>query len=327
MSAQSRASGAGKFVAFASIALASFGAAGRAQEAQKPDLASCYWQDALNGVFCDHSYAVRAGVAEHALEWSSQTFNTFRNIGSATRHDHYRPSWVDALGVFEVTPTPWLKLSVGGDFQSFRDEDDYFFTTKGGARNPGPGSKILRAADWGSRSAEANVKLYDSGAGDARYVVHVFADAGAVAGADDADAQARLGAGAETGARLALSSALALNARATLSYDHFSDLSANALYPSARALVSYDAGGFAIGPAYDGAALVSENGGVSGRRQTELAGGEALVQPFVTLKNAVLDGVILDAKAEHTVGPATFDTPGKASGETYAATVSFNFHY
>ena len=316
-----------RIIALTSIAMATFAAAARAQQTSALDLASCSWQDAINGVFCDHTFAVRSALAVRTLDWSSQTFHSGGNVGSITEHDSYRASWFDSLGAFDFTPYPWLKLSAEAEFDSLRNQDDYFFTTKGGVRNPGPGEKVLRADYWSNRSAEVRVKLYDSGPGDARYIVHVFAGADVVSGEDDVSAQSRLNAGAEAGARLAISPTLALNAEAALSFDHFSELSANALFPSARALLSYDSGGVAIGPTYDGATLTSESGGVAGRRQSELLGAEALIQPFLALNDTFLRGVILEAKAEHTIGPATFETTAGATGATYSATVLFSFHY
>lgn len=302
---------------------------GLAQQTPVPtdNLASCYWQDALNGVFCDHTYSVRAGAESRALDWSSETVSPFRGRGSTTRHDSYRVSWLDAIGQFALTPYPWLKVSLDADFENLRDEDGYFFTKTGIIKKPKPGDAVVRGAYWGERTAEVNAKLYDSGPGDARYFAHVFAEIGIVPGQNDVGTQSRIGAGAETGARWALSSALALNARTVLSVDHFAEFGATALFPSARALLSFDAAGVALGPAYDGAALAATNGGVEGRRDANLFGAEALLQPFKTFDNVMLSGVILDAKAEHTVGPATFATAADASGATYSAAISFNFHY
>jgi hypothetical protein len=313
--------------ALTSIALTMFVAEACGQQTPAPDLPSCYWQDALNGVFCDRALTIRGSLTTHTLDWSSQTFHSGGNIGSITEHDSYRASWLDSLGALDFAPYSWLKLSVDAGFESLRNEDDYFFTTKIGVRNPGPGEKVLHATDWSNGSAEANVMLFDSGPGDARFIFHVFAGAGLVPGEGDAGAQSRLNTGAEAGARLALSSVLALNAEAALSFDHFSGLSANALFPSARALLSYDSGGVAIGPVYDGAVLTSESGGIAGRRQSEQVGGEALIQPFLALNDAILRGVLVEAKAEHTVGPATFETAAGASGASYSAAVLFNFHF
>ena len=291
------------------------------------NLANCFWQDALNGAFCDRTYSVQVGAESRTLDWTSRTFSPFRGFGSTTRYDSYRHSWFDALGEFELTPYPWLKVSLDADFESLRSEDRYYFTKIGIVRKPNPGDAIFHSASWGQRTAEINAKLYDSGPGDARYFVHVFTDIGIVPGENDIGTRSRIGAGAETGARWALSSALALNARTILSVDHFSEFDTTAIYPSARALLSFDAAGVAFGPAYDGAVLAATNGGIEGRHDTNFFGAEALFQPFKTFDNAVLSGVILDAKAVHTVGPATFATAADASGATYSAIVSFNFHY
>ena len=75
------------------------------------------------------------------------------------------------------------------------------------------GETFGHSAYWGERTAEANAMILDTGPGDARYFAHVFADIGVVPDEVDAGEQLRLGAGAEAGARWALSPTLALKCK------------------------------------------------------------------------------------------------------------------
>jgi hypothetical protein len=321
MRRQTRSATVAATVSFAAAIVLSF--QGLAQQANTPsdNFSDCYWQDSLNGVFCDHTYSLLLGEGDRSLDWSSETKFFI------TKHDSYHVSWLDAAGGFYLTPYPWLKLSIDTEFDRFRNEDHFFFTATVPFRGPGFVEQIAHAAYWGERAVEVNAKVFDTGPGDARYFAHVFADIGVVPGEDDIGLQSRLGAGAEAGARWALSSTLALNAKTLLSVDHFADLDSTAVYPSARALLSFDAAGLALGPAYDGAIWTAMTGGMVGRRESNLVGGEGLFQPFKTSANAVLNGIIIDGKAEHTVGPATFETAADGSAANYSATISFNFHY
>lgn len=291
------------------------------------DLASCYWQDALNAAFCEHTISARLGIDWRNVDWNDQTYESVRGSGNITGRYRYRSRWLDEIGAVEVTPFSWLKLTAGTDYENFHDEESYDFTTHGIVRNPGPGRKVVDDSFWSWQSLEANFKVFDSGPADVRYFGHVFAEAGFVPGQDDVASQSRVGAGAEAGARWALSSLLALNARTVLAVDHFSYLDENIVYPSARMLLSADAAGLAVGPVYDGAILAEKSGGVGDHPASSLVGGEAVLQPFVRLDNAVLRDMILDAKAEHSVGAADFLPSSNASGMSYTATVSFNFHY
>lgn len=291
------------------------------------NFADCYWQDALNGAFCEHTFSVRIGAAGDALDWSSETYQFIPGFGSLTKHESYRASWIDVVGGADLTPYPWLKLSIDADFDRLREEDSYFYTSTGIAKKPFPGDKVTHAAYWGGRTAEANLKLLDTGPGDVRYFAHVFAEVGIVPGQDDVGLQSCFGAGAEAGARWALGPMLALNARTLVSVDHFSASGATAVFPSARALLSFDPAGLAFGPVYDGAVWTAMSGAMDGRGETSFLGGEGLIQPFRVSDNAVLNGIIVDGKVEHTVGPATFETGSRSSGTNYTGTVSFNFHY
>jgi len=92
-------------------------------------------------------------------------------------------------------------------------------------------------------------------------------------------------------------------------------------------LLSNDALSVAIGPVYDGAVVTNISGGVGASPTSTLVGAKALVQPFASLYMPILSGMILDGKAEHSVGQAAFIPTGHFSAEVYSETATFNFHY
>jgi len=305
----------------------SCGAYAQDKTAAPADMAACYWQDALNGVFCDHTISTAFEVGDHSVDWKYQELEHFPHL-ETIKHAFDRWNWLDGTGTIAATPLPWLKLSVGSEVEDFARISEYDYTRVVGIVRLPPPTKIDTVGNyWLWQFVEANAKIYDSGPGDGRYFAHLFAGAAFVPDQSDITAQSRVDAGAEAGARWALSPEFAVNAKTVLEFDHFSYLDQNIIYPSARLLVSDDPLGFAIGPVYDGAVLTSSDGGVGAHPTVTRLGVDALVQPMARSDIAVLRGMIIDLKAEHNLGQADFLSIGQSTGMNYSASLTLNFPY
>ncbi len=291
------------------------------------ELAACYWQDALNAAFCDHTISTSFGIGDQSVDWKYQELEHFLR-SETIKHASDRWNWLDGTGTIAATPLPWLKLSAGSQFEDFTSISDYTFTKVVGVVRVHPPVKIDAVSNyWLWQFVEANAKIYDSGPGDSRYFAHLFAAAAFVPDQSDITAQSRVDSGAEAGARWALSPEFAVNAKTVLEFDHFSYLDQNIIYPSARLLVSDDPLGVAIGPVYDGAVLTSSDGGVGAHPTVTHLGAEAVVQPMARADIAVLRGMIIEVKAEHNIGQADFLSTGQSTGMNYSASLALNFPY
>jgi hypothetical protein len=116
---------------------------------------------------------------------------------------------------------------------------------------------------------------------------------------------------------------------ASAQFDHRSISGNDILYSSARVLLSEDRHGLAVGPTITSAYWPGSSNTLSHGSSELSAGGLVVYQPFRTSSTPLLNGLILQASALHSIGQADFvDQPGwKDDGWSISSSAALHFRY
>lgn len=98
-------------------------------------------------------------------------------------------------------------------------------------------------------------------------------------------------------------------------------------YTTASLLLSSDRLGLAFGPFYQGAFWLSSSEPRSSQTDVEWVGGKVVWQPFRNTKALLLDGLVLNASAMRTVGPANWVPADEADTRSLVLTGSAVWHF
>ena len=98
-------------------------------------------------------------------------------------------------------------------------------------------------------------------------------------------------------------------------------------YTTASLLLAHDRLGVAFGPVYEGAYWLSSSGTHSAQSDVQWAGAKAIWQPFRTSETPLWNGLVLNATAMHTVGPARWVPADEADTRHLVVTGSATWHF
>jgi hypothetical protein len=183
-----------------------------------------------------------------------------------------------------------------------------------------------------------NFNLYDSGPGSQRIVLNSFVGS---------SYQPSFTASLPTGGTVAYSSntnvyggftaydsfrinrEYSITPSASTQLDHNSRGNNDLLYSSAKVLVSNDQYGIALGPMVQAAYWLSSDDTPNHGSSQYSAGGSLVYQPFRAASSALLNGIILEGSALHSLGQANFvnQSGWKADEWSFAGTAAVHFRY
>ncbi len=222
-----------------------------------------------------------------------------------------------------VTPLSWLTLEVKSQYGF----DDHQFTYT----NPlGVFPNKTNEAYAYRQTLIANVNLMDTGPGSQRFVLNSFVGGFIVPSHDAYGTETAVFGGLAANYQLRLGqSGFSIDALAQLEADDRSPDADVLLYPSARLLLANDKLGIAVGPVFDSSQWLSSSQGVSSQSAYYAAGGAVILQPFRSSQSPLLNGLILQGSAEHSLGQANFVPASEAKTDELdvSGTVSFHFRY
>ena len=282
---------------------------------------SCDWfENSLVGTRCAQSWSFSTGLN---YDWYSYKSTGLSGVNSVD--EQYFPSFQLA-----VTPNSWLTLSYASEYGF----DNHSWTYSDGSH----GSRSLSYAY--RQILEANANVIDTGPGSQRYVVNVYAGGHIVPAHDGYEEQTGVFSGLVANGQWRLgSSGFSIDGRAQLEIDEREGVYMNSsspsndvlLYPSARLLLSSDKAGIAAGPVFNYAQWVSTSapGGVGSQSSHYALGGTVIAQPFRSSQSTLLNGIILQATGEQSIGQANFvpSSTAKTSEFDISGTVGFHFRY
>ncbi len=98
-------------------------------------------------------------------------------------------------------------------------------------------------------------------------------------------------------------------------------------YATTSLLLASDRLGLAFGPFYEGAFWLSSSEPRSSQTDVEWVGGKVVWQPFRDTKTLLLDGLVLNASAMRTVGPANWVPADEADTRSLVLTGSAVWHF
>ncbi|MGO9544654.1 MAG: hypothetical protein ACLPPF_07655 [Rhodomicrobium sp.] len=220
------------------------------------------------------------------------------------------------------TPANWLTLSFNSQYGSHTQNWSY--------TNPAGYFPAKSSDGYAYRQTlVANVNLMDTGPGAQRFVLNTFLGGYIVPAHDGYDTEPAIYGGLTANYQWRLGqSGFSIDALGQLEVAGISPNANVVVYPDARLLLSYDKLGIAIGPVFDTAQWVSSSQAVSSQSTYYSAGGAVIFQPFRS-SQSLLNGVILQTSAVHSIGPANWvpTDEAKTSQLDVTTSIAFNFHY
>jgi hypothetical protein len=296
---------------------------------------SCdFFQNAVIGTRCAATIALTAGLDYSALRntyaFTGPNQSIRSNQDSDSTSGSFAASW---------TPTNWFTLSFNSGYDGVKDSLSYQ-TSFYGIYLPQTfsGSGSTSYGHVGSQTLVGNFNLYDSGPGSQRIVLNSFVGS---------SYQPSFTASLPTGGTVAYSSNTnvyggftaydsfrisqdySITPSASTQFDHNSRGDNDLMYASTKVLVSNDHYGIALGPVVQAAYWLNSSDTPNHGSSQYSAGGSMVYQPFRAASSALLNGIILEGSALHSLGQAAFiNQPGwKADEWSFSGTAAVHFRY
>jgi hypothetical protein len=276
----------------------------------------CDWfQNATIGTRCAQSVSISTELNYQLYDYQSSYPFILQYLKSTD--EHFFPG-----AEVTVTPTSWLTLEVRSKY-GFDDHQWTYTNPLGVFPNKSSEAYAYR------QTVIANVNMLDTGPGGQRFVLNSFLGGFIVPSHDGYSTETAVFGGLTANYQVRLGSGLSIDAQGQLEADSRSPDGNVLLYPSARLLLSADKLGVAIGPNFESYQWLSSGHGVSPQSDYYAAGGTVIVQPFRSSQSPLLNGIILQGSAEHSIGQANFVPAGEAKTDQLdvSGTVSFHFRY
>jgi hypothetical protein len=305
-----------------------------AGQAKADNLPCDFFQNAVIGTRCAATIGLTAGLDYSSLKASY----AYTDPNQSARASQNSDNTVGSLAA-SWTPTNWFTLSFSSGYDGVRDSSSYQ-TSFYGIYLPQTfsGSSSSSYSHVGSQTLVGNFNVYDSGPGSQRLVLNAFVGgsyapsftANLANGATITNASDTVAYGGFTAYEtIRISQDYSVTPSASTQLDHNSNGNNNLLYASARVLISNDQVGIAVGPVVQTAYWLSSDDTPSHGSSQYSAGGSLVYQPFRASSTALLNGIILEGSALHSLGQAAFiNQPGwKADEWSFSGTAAVHFRY
>lgn len=300
--------------------------------AKPPPAPACdYYQNLLIGTLCQRTVDLDLGIANNHRDINNSFGDPFFQ-----QVDKTTVNFLTLSGSASITPLSWLKITLGSSGIVQSNSASTNLTVNGGPFFNAGSSSQQAYASYQTLQALANV--IDTGAGDRRYIINVFARGGFVPGTDLANTAGEVNAkwqtewfgGIEANGEWRLPGAMVSIVSRTAFQLFQEDLrNRTIVQPAQSLLLSNDAWGVAAGPAGYANILTSQAGGVGSSPNSVFVGAEIRAQPLRTLMVPFLRDLTATIGVFHTIGQAAFidKSQGKASALVVNADVAWHFYY